>query len=313
MSDAFTPSAAALLLALAIDLIFGEPPARLHPVVWMGRFAQWIVRAAPAHGKVRQLVWGVLVVVLVGGASAGAALLVRAALDTSTLSVVVEALVLTTLFAVRALGEAVNRLGVCLAQGRLDDARTALGHLCSRDPSELAAHELAAGAIESGSENACDSIVAPLFYYVLFGLPAVAAYRAVNTLDATIGYRGRFEYLGKAAARLDDLLNLVPARLTAALLVAAGLLRGARARDAVRAVRRDAGKTQSPNAGHPMAAMAGLLGVTLTKPGQYTLCEGARAPTPDDVARAWRIVALATWLAFGLAGAICWERVHAAL
>src|SRR5262249_61854725 len=119
------------------------------------------------------------------------------------------------------LGVAALDVRHALAGGRLHDARYALRSLCSRDASQLDPPLLVAAAIESVAENASDSFVAPLFYYALFGLPGAVFYRAVNTLDAMIGYHGRYEYLGKAAARLDDVLNFVPARLTAALLLAA--------------------------------------------------------------------------------------------
>jgi len=139
--------------------------------------------------------------------------------------------------------------------------------------------------------------MAPLVAYALFGLPGAVAYRAVNTLDAMIGYRGRYEYLGKAAARLDDLLNLIPARLTAGLLLVAGALARADVAGGVRVLGRDRRRTASPNAGWPMAAMAGLLGVTLEKPGHYRLGDGTAAVGAADIDRAWRIVAIAAALA----------------
>ena len=129
-------------------------------------------------------------------------------------------------FAVRALGEAGNGVRRALANGDLPAARVALGSLCSRDASQLGPEAVAAGAVESLAENASDSVVAPLFCFALFGLPGAIAYRAINTADAMIGYHGRHEYLGKAAARLDDLANWLPARLTAGLLLAAGAVRG---------------------------------------------------------------------------------------
>jgi len=121
-----------------------------------------------------------------------------------------------------------------------------------------------------------------MLYYALSGLPGAIAYRAVNTLDAMIGYHGRFEYFGKAAARLDDLLNLVPARLTAGLLILAAVLVGGDGPGALRTVLRDSAETESPNAGWPMSAMAGALGIHLEKPGHYVL--GAPLPSPDTSA-----------------------------
>jgi len=157
---------------------------------------------------------------------------------------------------------------------------------------------------ESVAENASDSIVAPLLCFLVLGLPATACYRAINTLDAMIGYRGRFEHLGKVTARLDDLANLIPARVSALLLLAGGALTGADARSGWRVLRRDAGRTPSPNAGWPMAAMAGLLGVALEKAGHYRLGD-ARAPLrPEKIDSAWRIVQLAIAVGLALAAAL---------
>jgi adenosylcobinamide-phosphate synthase len=146
-------------------------------------------------------------------------------------------------------------------------------------------------------------VVAPLFYYALFGLPGAVAYRAVNTLDAMIGYRGRYEYLGKAAARLDDVLNFIPARMTAALLLVAGAMTRARVRDGWRILRRDGAATESPNAGRPMATMAGLLGVRLDKVGHYRLGDPMAPITAATIRTAWRIVAVAMLLSVALCAA----------
>jgi adenosylcobinamide-phosphate synthase len=208
-----------------------------------------------------------------------------------------SAAVLKCMFAIKGLGAAGRTVGAALHEGRLADARAGLASLCSRDAASLDESQVAAAAIESLAENLSDSFVAPLVAYAAFGLPGAVAYRAANTLDAMIGYRGRYEYLGKAAARLDDLLNLVPARLSAGLLLLAGALTRADVAGGLRVLGRDRRATASPNAGWPMATMAGLLGVTLEKPGHYRLGDGAAAVAPADIDRAWRIVAVAAALA----------------
>jgi adenosylcobinamide-phosphate synthase len=162
---------------------------------------------------------------------------------------------------------------------------------------------VAAGAVESLAENASDSVVAPLFFFALFGLPGALAYRAINTADAMVGYRGAYEYLGKAAARLDDLANFIPARLCAALLLVAGTVDGLDGTRGWRILGRDGGKTASPNAGRPMAAMAGLLGVRLTKPGHYALGDDLTPPGPETIGRAFKVVRKAAYLACFLTGA----------
>src|SRR5262249_14746630 len=167
----------------------------------------------------------------------------------------------------------------------------------SRDPSALDAPLVVAATVESVAENASDSFVAPLFYYALFGLPGAMAYRAINTADAMIGYHGRYERLGKAAARLDDLANFIPARLTPLLLLIAGAAARLRVREGWRIFRRDGGVTESPNAGRPMAMMAGLLGVQLEKVGHYRLGDAHAVLDVSHIDRAWRAVVIAATLA----------------
>jgi adenosylcobinamide-phosphate synthase len=149
---------------------------------------------------------------------------------------------------------------------------------------------VASAAIESVAENAADSFVSPLLFFLLLGVPGAMAYRVVNTLDAMWGYRGRYEYMGKSTARLDDLLNLVPARISALLLAIAAPLSGGSARGALRVLRRDRALTASPNAGWPMAAVAGALRVRLEKPGQYVLGDNHNPLSPDTVFKAVGLV-----------------------
>lgn len=305
-------AAAVLVLALALDLAAGEYPARLHPVVWMGRVISRLEALAPAAGRWRQLAWGGAVALLVPALFGGGALLLVRLLDGAPpwVALPLEALALKATFAVRALGRAAKGVGAALAGGRLEEARRGLRALCSRDASALDAPRVAAAAVESVAENASDSAVAPLLAFALLGLPGAVAYRAVNTLDARLGYRGRYERLGKASARLDDLVNLLPARLTAALLLAAGPLAGGSVPGGLRIAWRDARRTESPNAGWPMAAMAGLLGVELEKVGCYRLGD-PRAPVgPGTVAAAWRIAQAAV---LGFAAALTAALAAAAL
>lgn len=296
-------AASVLALALAIDFTLGEWPARLHPVVWMGGVITWLERRAPS-GRWAALTYGAVMALLVPGLfAAGAHLACRAAAPVPALSIVVEALLLKSTFAVRALGEAAGGVEAALRGGALDEARAGLRSLCSRDPSRLDGAQVAAAAVESVAENASDSAVAPLLFWALLGVPGAIAYRAVNTLDARVGYHGRYEWLGKASARLDDLLNLVPARLTAALLLAAGAGCGGHVRAGMRVLLRDGRRTESPNAGRPMAAMAGLLGVELEKVGHYRLGDPVERVGADTLRTAWRIARTAMLAAALVAGA----------
>jgi adenosylcobinamide-phosphate synthase len=280
----------ALLVALAVDAAIGELPNKLHPVVWMGRWLTLGDRHAPLSDAAR-LLWG-------AGWLVGGAALVGATASLVPAHPLARGAAASTLLAYRALDRAVGEVQAALARGDLDEARRLLGwHLVSRPTAELRADEVAAAAIESLAENLSDSLVAPLLAYLLGELPGLATYRFCNTADAMWGYRNeRYEFLGKAAARADDLLNLAPARLTAALLALAAQVVNGRGLLAWRVARRDQGRTASPNAGWPMAAMAGALDTTLAKRGHYTLGGGARVSDAAMMAEARAIARLAVAL-----------------
>lgn len=197
--------------------------------------------------------------------------------------------------------EAGRAVRLPLERGDLPSARLALQSLVSRDRSHLTTELAAAAAIESLAENLSNSVVAPLLYYALLGLPGAALYRLCNTLDSMIGYRGHYEYLGKVSARLDDILNLLPSRLTALLIIGLAPFFGGKRQTAWRIWRRDAGKTASPNAGHPMSAAAGALGVQLVKVGHYALGDNERVVSSADIKRAERMV----WCVGGMAVVLC--------
>jgi adenosylcobinamide-phosphate synthase len=291
--------------AVLLDLLFGDLPNAFHPVAWFGEIAQAMERRAPRDNPRAELLYGA------GMTAGGIALAALPAIAMERLlrrlgrgnpvwlpaRVIATAALLKTTFAWRGLiraGESVQR---DLETRATDNARHDLCALVSRDTRELDVSQLSAAAIESLAENANDSFVAPLLYYHLVGLPGAFAYRAVNTLDSMIGYHGRYEFLGKVAARVDDALNFVPARLTALLLVLAARLTQNDARRAWRTMRCDHTRTESPNAGYPMSVMAGALDVRLEKVNHYRLNENGRAPQSGDIQRAACIVSVALSLA----------------
>lgn len=275
---------AALLLALAIDRWLGEPPARVHPVVWVGRLISILEDRAP-KGPRKELAYGVVAAVAML-LPVLAVRVVVGAMRPWPLRLVVAAWLLKTCFSYRALEEAGHAVASPLVDGNLPAAREELRALVSRDRADLDEFGISAAAIESLAENLGDGFVAPLLAYALGGLPAAVFYRAANTADSMLGYRGRYEYLGKASARLDDVLNLVPARLTAGALVVAS---GANAKRAWPILVRDRRLTQSPNAGWTISAAAGSLDVALSKPGYYSINGEARDPVAQDIHRALRL------------------------
>lgn len=303
MMDGGTHALVVLGAALVVDLVWGEPPAALHPVVWMGRLQRRLRRLAPrapAPAFLHGLGMAVAGPALFGLGSWAVLHLVS---PWPLVQGVLEVYLLKSAFAVRALAEAGLAVFHALRKEDVPGARLALRSLVSRDTSGLEPPLLAAAAVESVAENTSDSVVAPLLFYAVAGVPGALAYRAANTLDAMIGYRGELEWLGKAAARLDDVLNLVPARLSAALLVLACALCGASPARAVRSWWRDGSATESPNAGRPMAAVAGGLGVELEKVGHYRLGAGGRQPGAEDIRRAVFLMLAASLLAAALTAA----------
>lgn len=284
--------AAAVLLATGLDLAAGEPPARSHPVAWVGRALAWAERRAPGRSVADG---GAAVAIVTIGAWMAARLVAAAARRLGWPGVLIEALALKPAFALRRLSEAAGAVEAALRDGHLATARVcAARDLVSRPTATLAADEVASAAIESAAENLVDSIAAPVLAYAAAGLPGAWAYRAINTADAMWGYRdARYERFGKAAARLDDLLNLVPARFGALALVAGAALTGEDGMGAARAAWAQHGRTKSPNAGWPMAAMAGALGVGLAKRGAYRLGSAPLPSSPDAIRRARRVLGAA--------------------
>ena len=284
--DAFVLNVLVILLAVAFDFLLPEPPAIVHPVVWMGKAISVFERVAPA-GPVASLFFGCVVVIVIVGISAGIAWLAMAALSAVAPAayVIGGAVILRTSFTVRGLVSAADRTRRSLEGDHLDEARESLKSLVNRDAEDLSASLVAAAVIESVAENTTDSFVAPWLAFAVLGVPGAVAFRAINTLDSMVGTRGRYEYFGKTAARLDDAVNLIPARLSALLiLVSGGLGRHSLARG-WRIMMRDRHLTASPNAGWTMGAMAGLLGVRLEKPGHYCLGEGLREPDAEDIGK----------------------------
>lgn len=290
-----------LLGAACLDVGLGEGNSAWHPVALVGQALALAYR--PGANRLRpaeQMVAGTGALLLATAGAAGAGWLVeRSARCLGRSGAVLLPVALKPMFSIRQLLAEAAGVGDELEAGRLGAARLRLRALVSRPAAELGPGQIASAAVESVAENLCDSVAAPLLAFAIGGLPAAAAYRTVNTADAMFGYRDRLEWLGKAAARSDDALNWLPSRFaTAGLILAAVLLLGpAAGLRSLRTAWRDAGGTASPNAGWPMAAMAGALGRRLEKPGHHVL--GAGYPEPDvaDVRRAVRVA--------GLAAALC--------
>lgn len=278
-------TSAMVVLACAADLLLGDPRWFPHPVRLMGRVIAWSERVVRACGRgaAREYVAGVVMALLIPAAAFAATWgLLDAARAFDPLAGQVTWIVLAwTTLAARDLADHVLVVRRALEAGRLEEARLAVGRVVGRDTAGLPEEEIIRAATETVAEGAADGVVAPLFYLALGGPSLAMAFKAVSTLDSTIGYRdARHRRLGWASARLDDLANWIPARLTAGLLVlSAGLLQRSLRRMAVaaRVLRRDRRNHPSPNSGWPEAAMAGALGVRL---GGVNVYQGRREPRP---------------------------------
>ncbi len=304
---------AVLALAVLLDLTLGEPPKWAHPTVWMGQQIKFVERFMPKKG-ISGLAAG-LGIALILPAIWGAEMYFSALWLKDFHSIVyilVGAVLLKSTFSVRLLHKEAALVRGHLDRGDMEQVRARMPSLVSRDPSSLTAEQATAATVESVSENINDSFLAPWLFFALFGLPGAFAYRMINTLDSMIGYRGVYEHLGKASAKLDDLVNLIPARLAGLLLVAAsGFLPGQRMSRAWSIMWRHHGRTQSPNAGWTMSGMAGALGVQLQKVDPdvgYTLGEPDRPIEPSDIGRAVQSMYLVGFFGLAIALAIAYVR-----
>jgi len=301
---------------VALDALLGDP-RRGHPVAAFGRAAAALESRDYADSRLRGAAHAAACVL---AAAAPAVLMQRRTPGRPALELAAAALTVWAVTGARSLHHEAERTLAAVTENDLEHARRVLPNLCGRDPAGLDGGEIVRAVIESVAENTSDAIVAPLLWGAIAGLPGLAAYRAVNTLDAMVGYRSpRYLRFGWASARLDDAANWIPARVTAALTIAVAPLvtpLGSRsAAAALRTVLRDGGRHPSPNAGRCEAAFAGALGVRLGGTNVYEgvtearpgLGEG-RAPEPDDARRAIRLSRAVTMAATGLAVLIALAR-----
>jgi adenosylcobinamide-phosphate synthase len=317
-----------LVAGLVIDALFGEMPAIFrqipHPVVIAGRaiafFDRKLNREARSETSRRER--GIVAVIVLVGGAALLGLAVESVCRGRLIGAAVEAVLIAVLVAQRSLYEHVAAVAAALGSGGLTGGREAVRHIVGRDPMSLDAHGVARAAIESLAENFSDGVVAPVFWYLLLGLPGLFAYKMANTLDSMIGHRTpRYRAFGWAAARLDDVLNTVPAPLSGMLFaMAAVFAKNGRPAHAFTIMLRDGRKHHSPNAGWPESAMAGALGLALAGPRRYPeglvadpwLGDGSARAGVSDISRGLQLYCLACLTQGGLLfGA--WLAAHATL
>jgi adenosylcobinamide-phosphate synthase len=291
-----------VVAALAFDALIGDPdwlwrrPG--HPVAWIGALIGVLDRRfnREDQSQEQRKSAGIASTAAMVALSAAVGFLIQTIVQQLPMGNILLALIASVFIAQRSLYQHVARVRSAFVEGGLAGARKAVAMIVGRDPEQLDEAGICRAAIESCAENFSDGVVAPAFWLALLGLPGLIAYKAINTADSMIGHRSaRYASFGWAAARLDDLVNLVPARLSALLLAIAAPIAGATIRASLRVVQRDASKHRSPNAGWPESAMAGALGVALAGPRRYAShmvddpfinAEATSPAAPDDIGRA---------------------------
>ncbi|MBR1579233.1 MAG: cobalamin biosynthesis protein CobD [Selenomonadaceae bacterium] len=258
-----------MAVAFLFDTLIGDPRTRLHPVVLMGNLISWLERIllrAEDSSTAKLIKGGVLTSVVIGTAFSIGILIERAAASTGSMTaeIFIDALTLAFMISPRSLADAGREIHDLLMLGNIAGARRKVGWIVGRDTDQLSEPEIVRATVETIAENTVDGIISPLFYFLLGGLPFAIAYRAANTMDSMLGYKNeKYLYFGRAAARLDDILNLLPARLTALLFITSAAVLNLDYKNALHMVRRDADKHPSPNGGYAEAAVAGALNIRL--------------------------------------------------
>ena len=292
------------LLAVAIDLVLGEPPRIIHPVVWMGKVISLLSRGGSKQRPTIQFIYGLSIVLVTTAFFVTSVYFLLFYLKELNFIayVIIGAMLLKSTFSFRELHRAIVKVKSLLKEGKLDSARFELRSLVSRDTAGMDKSQIVAATVESAAENSCDSFIAPLFYFLIFGVPGAMAYRTINTFDAMIGYHGKWEHLGKFAARLDDVVNFIPARITALLIVLSAVICKRNMKQAWHIMLRDHSKTESPNAGWTISAIAGALDVQLEKTGYYKLGDNHYSLSLNtiDASRQLTMMAALIWSAISI-------------
>jgi len=271
-----------IVLAAAVDLALGDPPDALHPVAWMGKVVSLLEKGGLKLGPTAQFFYGMGMTLFTVALFVIPIYFIFFFIGHISLvaSLILAALILKSTFSIRGLRRTALKVRKLLQEKKLNETRFELRSLVSRDTKDLPEPLLVSATVESVAEGTG-------------GIPGAIGYRVVNTMDSMIGYHGKYEHLGKFAAILDDILNFIPARIATLLLVLVAAIKR-NGRKAWRTALREHTRTESPNAGWPMAAMAGALSVRLEKPGHYRLGEAKTPLVPETIDGSVKLFSIAT-------------------
>ena len=301
-------SIAIIGFAILIDLIFGDPKNRYHPTAWIGTFIAKLTTITKNQNSTFEKIGGIImiiiissvVVLLLSGLNFGISL-ISVDYISLILSIVIGALLLKTTIAIRGMEKHAISVLDSLESNDLDLARNYLSMIVKRNTTKLDKNHVLSGVLESISENTVDGITGPMFYYAFFGLFGAFVYRIINTADSMVGYKNDiFKNLGWFTAKCDTILNYIPSRLTGLMMVISAAILQNNWRNSYKVMIRDGKKTESPNAGYPMAALAGALETKFEKINHYKLGDGEIILTKDHVLSAINIMKLTSILFFGI-------------
>lgn len=302
----------AIVFAIAIDFTVGDPKNKFHPTAWIGILIGKLIPIARNDSEKTTRFLGILLTISVVTLVAVVLYLISIGLYslesdnsnfglfdliTTTLTIVIIGILLKTTIAIKGMEQHAQLIIDALSKNNLDDARVKLSMIVKRDTKNLDRQHIISATLESISENTVDGITGPLFYFAIFGLPGAFVYRTINTIDSMIGYKTeQFRNLGWFGANCDKILNYLPSRITSLVMVFAAMILGKNWKHSLEIMKRDSSKTESPNAGYPMATLAGALGTRFEKIDHYVLGDGKMEFTENHFKSAISIMRLTTIL-----------------
>ncbi|HII36781.1 MAG TPA: cobalamin biosynthesis protein [Nitrosopumilaceae archaeon] len=302
----------AVVSAIAIDFAVGDPKNKFHPTAWIGTLIGKLVSIAKNDPQKSTRLSGMILTISIATLVAVILYLINAGLYSlesdkvdfrlydfvvTALIIIITGILLKTTIAIKGMQQHAQLIMDALSKNDLDYARTKLSMIVKRDTKNLDRQHIISATLESISENTVDGITGPLFYFAIFGLPGAFVYRVINTIDSMIGYKTeQFRNLGWFGANCDKILNYLPSRITSLVMVFAVMILGKNWKHSLEIMRRDSSKTESPNAGYPMATLAGALGTRFEKIDHYVLGDGKMEFTENDFKSAISIMKLTTIL-----------------
>ena len=294
--------------ALLLDFLVGDPKTKYHPTAWIGKLIASLVPFTKSDSVRKELIGGILLVSVIVVTVCTVLVVLDIGISLLTIDIVslivsiaVGSILLKTTIAIRGMQKHALAVVDAVEKGDLGSARNHLSMIVKRDTKNLDKNHILSGVLESVSENTVDGITGPLFYYAIFGLPGAFVYRAINTIDSMVGYKtALFKNVGWFGAKCDTVLNYLPSRLTALVMILGALILGYNWKESLYIMKRDSRKLESPNAGFPMAALAGALGTRLEKMNYYTIGNGSIEFTKSHIISAVTLMKVSSILFCGI-------------